>query len=201
MNKWIVLLTTAVQNVKFSKAEVAYRKSLYNFHIKQWLNKTNLSIFVVESTGYTFPELKHPRLTIISLNLNEQYLGSSSVAEAHSIMYILKQIKNDIRFQNCSHILKVTGRYFLENIENKLSNVTQNLDLYLQIHRNNDIKWQHTEYYGVRKELLYNMMDDVKLNLMEHSMYDFSKKYKYCTLGPFYNKVARGGDNMIIEYL
>ena len=51
-------------------------------------------------------------------------------------------IQNNDKYNECTHILKVTGRYYLDNIETVLNNLENNKDLYLQIHRNNNIKWQ-----------------------------------------------------------
>jgi hypothetical protein len=198
-NKWIVLLTTAV-NVNNQENDIENRKIIYSNQIKNWLTKTNMHIFVVESTGCGFPKLNHDRLTIITTNLPK--MNSSSQSEAASISYALNKIKDNEHFKNCSHILKVTGRYFLNNIENTLKNITPNLDVYLQIHKIKN--WQNTEYYGIKKDLINPFIETVLENgLMEHKFDDFilSNNLTSQKIGPFKNNIPRGGDNLLINLL
>jgi hypothetical protein len=151
MNNWIVLLTTAVNNFNNTMQYSDYRKQLYNYQILQWLKRTNYKIVVVESSGYDFPDIVNERLHKVIFKFNSG-LASSSQYEAQSILYALNDIKNEAFYNNCTHILKVTGRYFLENIEEHLNSQPQYKDLYLQKHRNDSIKWQNSEYYGIKKE-------------------------------------------------
>jgi hypothetical protein len=200
MNNWIILLTTAVSNVNNSIHDTEYRKELYNSNILKWLNNTNYIIVVVESSGYDFPDIVNERLYKISLNFETIY--SSSQYEAQSIIYALSKIKNTEFYNNCTHILKVTGRYFLENIEDHLNSHLQFQELYLQKHRNDSIKWQHTEYFGIKKELFLLFIEPIKyIGLIEHRLYDFSIDKSCSYIGYFPNNVRRGGDNLLIENL
>ena len=53
-----------------------------------------------------------------------------------------------------------------------------NKDLYLQIHRNNDRKWQNSEYLGIRKDLLEQLANTIKDDgLFEHKLYEFSLNF------------------------
>lgn len=202
-NKWIILLTTAV-NVN---GEIEYRKQLYKTQILKWLKNTNYYIYVVESTDVDL-NITHERLKFISFELPTIQISSQcesrSRGEAISMSYLLDQIKDDANFIDCTHILKVTGRYFLQNINNVLNECTHNLDVYLQHHYNHNIKWQNTEYYGIRKNILNKFLLTV-LNegLMEHKFYDFIFKNKltFDRIGPFKNNIERGGDKMLIRYL
>ena len=201
INNWIVLLTTAV-NINNDQNDIEKRKIIYSNQIGNWLTQTNMNIFVVESTGYGFPKLKHDRLVILKTNLPK--CGSSSQSEAQSISYALNQIKDNEYFKNCSHILKVTGRYFLYNIENKLKHTKPDLDVYLQIHKNDIIKWQNTEYYGIKKQLFEPFINTVlNCGFMEHKLYEFIllNKLKTQIIGPFKNNICRGGDNMLLNPL
>jgi hypothetical protein len=207
-NNWIVLLTTCVQpkvkkndETEYSNQEINDRKELYIKQINRWLNETNLQIVVVDSSEYKFKEINNNRLTVIDFNIDTT-LNSSSQYEAISIIYALNKMEEMNILNNCTHILKVTGRYFLENIENILNNTEQDLDLYLQIHRNDDIKWQHTEYFGIKKDLLAPMLEPIiNKGLMENNLYNYSLDYNYTKIGPFKNNIKRGGDNLLIENL
>jgi hypothetical protein len=193
-NKWIILLTTAVNNDE-------ERKKIYISAINKWLNNTSFDIFVVESSGYNFDEIKNDRLHVYTFKFNEK-LNSSSQYEAKSILNILNNIKNNEKYKESTHILKVTGRYYLENIESVLNNLENNKDLYLQIHRNNDDKWQNSEYLGIRKDLLSQLANTIKdKGLFENKLYIFSLDKDYIQFGPFKNNVKRGGDNLLLSNL
>ena len=201
MINWIVLLTTAVSNVNNTISDTEYRKELYNSNILKWLNNTNYIIVVVESSGYDFPDIVHDRLYKISFKF-ETGLASSSQYEAQSIIYALEKIKNTDFYNNCTHILKVTGRYFLENIEEHLNSQLQDKDLYLQKHFNDVIKWQNTEYYGIKKELFLSFLEPIiDVGFIEHRLYDFAIDKSCSYIGYFPNNIRRGGDNLLIENL
>lgn len=193
-NNWIVLLTTAV-NLDDSE----YRKELYKNQIIRWLNETNYEIVVVESSGYDFP-IEHVRLHKVIFTITES-LSSSTHYEAKSILYALEKIKEEDYYKNCSHILKVTGRYFLENIENTLKKCEQGVDLYLQKHFSDG--WQNSEYYGIRKNLFALFVSPIIYDnkYMELCLHDFSKNRQICRIGTFPNNVARGGDKLLIKNL
>lgn len=194
-NKWIILLTIAV-NVN---NESEYRKKLYRIQILNWLHYTDYYIYVIESTGAHL-NITHERLKFVSFKLPK--LATSSQSEATSILHILNNIKNDPVYIDCTHILKVTGRYFLHNINGVLNNCVPDLDVYIQ-HRHG-IKSQNTEYFGIRKTLLEKfLLTVVNEGLMENKFYEFilKNKLKVIRIGPFANNVARGGDKQIFRQL
>ena len=201
VNKWCILLTTAI-----GLSDIEYRKELYLMQLEKWVTNTNYFIFIVESTGNgdffnTIKDRYQDRIDIISIRLAPS--TSSSILEAQSIKCAMNHIlQTNI---DITHILKVTGRYCLDTIQNSLENVTPNLDFYIQIHANPTIQWQNTEYYGIRKNLMIPMVDTVIENSahMEHNFYMFihQPQFTSTTLGPFQNEIRRGGDNMLIENL
>lgn len=201
MNKWIVLLTTSISNISNTIKDTQYRIDLYTLQILKWLEKTNYIIIVVESSGYNFPHINHERLHKFTFKF-KNLLSSSSQYEANSILYVLNEIKDTKYYNECSHILKVTGRYFLDGIENHLNSKPQDKDLYLQYHRNEKIQWQNSEYYGIRKNLFNDFLNNVKeIGFMENKLWEFSINKSGCHIGYFKNNIKRGGDNMLIENL
>jgi hypothetical protein len=207
-NKWIILLTTCVnphlQTNYFKKKnnEINYRKKLYVEQINKWISKTNLFIYVVDSSGYEYPEIKEnkDKIKIISFNLNKDICNNSSECEINSIKYAINQINLDEKYINSTHILKVTGRYFLENIDNVLDKTI--LDLYLQYHRNDDIKFQNTEYFGIKKDLINEFIEKYNsTEVIEKHIYIYSLNKKYTMIGKFPNNIRRGGDNLLIKEL
>lgn len=196
-NKWIILLTMAVNVNK----ENEYRKWLYKTQLLNWLSNTNYYIYVVESTGVSL-DITHERLRFFSLELPK--IASSSQSESASILHVLNNIKDDPNFIECTHILKVTGRYFLQNIDSVLNRCVDNLDVYLQHHYNHTTRWQNTEYFGIRKNLFKTfLLRVINEGLIEHKFYEFISKNRltFMRIGPFKNNIARGGDKRIIRYL
>jgi hypothetical protein len=166
----------------------------------KWLKYTPFKIVVVESSGWDFPRIRHERLYKCVFKFDKN--TSSSQSEAASILFALDKIKDMPFYNNCTHILKVTGRYFLYKVDSVLYKAPQNKDLYLQKHRNNLEKWQHTEYYGIRKELFPAFLETVKeIGLVENRLWEFSVKKNYCFIGYFKNNIPRGGDNTLIVNL
>jgi len=209
-NKWIVLLTMCVSpHVKSNEFinendGIEYRKELYVQQINNWLDKTDLYIVVIESSGYTFPEINknNERLKIISFNLDNNDFSNSSDCEVNRMKYGLNKLRTDENYKNCTHILKVTGHYYLENINSVLKNTSPNLDLYLQYHRQDDIKWQNTEYYGIKKELFIDFIKSYNYSQkIENHLYKYSLDKKYTMIGKFPNNIKRDEDNLLIKEL
>jgi hypothetical protein len=214
-NKWIILLTMAI-NVG---NECECRKQLYKTQLLNWLQYTDYYIYVIESTGVDLNifNITHERLKYVSFELHNA--PSSSQSEAISILHILNNIKNDPNYIECTHILKVTGRYFLHNINNVLNKCVQDLDAYVQHHYNHHAslskvvvatklvtpeKWQNTEYYGIRKGLIEEfLLSVINEGVMERKFYDFIIKNKltFMRIGPFKNNIKRGGDKVLIRNL
>ena len=121
-NKWLVLLTTCVKTPSNSIADQIYRIAIYKQQIHKWLKNTNYHIVVVESSGCDICNhiIGHERLHSYKTIITN--CGSSSQSEASSMLYVLDQIKNEDFYIHCTHILKVTGRYYLQNIEHILEN-------------------------------------------------------------------------------
>lgn len=192
--KWIVLLTMCVAPIGLPQKDIDYRKNIYFKQLNRWLTETDLDIFVVESSGFDFG-ISSPKLHIISLNITDK-LNSASQYEALSILYALNRMQNYEQYQNATHILKVTGRYFLPDIEKVLDSQSDD-DLYLQMF--NCKEWQNSEYYGIRKELFYDFISTVGLNdNMEIKLREYQNKHSFSIVGPFPNNVPRGGDKITI---
>ena len=195
--RWIVLLTTSVRGDPS-------RKELYTRQIRRWLDETGFFLYVIESSGYAFPEIpSHDRLRVVAFDLSEK-LNSSSQYEARSILHFLSTVRNEPAFRHATHILKVTGRYFLDGIVGELARLSDDgTDFFLQQHRNDQIRWQNSEYFGIRRDLLENMVTPiVHVGYMEECLYEASRHNgRFRFLHPFPNRIARGGDGLVIDPL
>ena len=118
--KFAILLTSCVRNNNQDDLKMSY----YLKAIDSWLNNTNLPIFIVESSGYTFPEFKNTRLNVCSFDLQNE--PSSSQYEAKSILFAMGQFKEDLK--EYTHILKVTARYYIDSNTDRFENILSNLE-------------------------------------------------------------------------
>jgi hypothetical protein len=125
--------------------------------IKQWLDKTNFKIVLVENSGYKFPELEEyfekykERFELISfreedidndtfdsvgaqaVRLPDDYLYTSKgTSEMFAIYYAYQQ---SVLTKTAKFIIKVTCRYFVPEFEFFLK--TKNIDEYFALRQNN----------------------------------------------------------------
>lgn len=124
------------------------RLAVYLKSIKQWLEKTNMNIVLVENSGYQFEELSEEliaykdRFEIISFVESEVpwaanyfnnviHINSKGASELFAINYAYK---NSILIQEATFIIKVTCRYFVPELEEYLSNIY--LDYYDALRQN-----------------------------------------------------------------
>ena len=193
--KWAVLLTSCVRSTKPNdKRLFYYRRAIIN-----WLLKTNLPLFIVESSGFTFPGFSNSRLNVCTCDLRDR--ASSSQYEADSILFAMDYFKDKLK--DYTHILKVTARYYV-NIENILPNI-KDVDIVLQSQSNNSIEWNNSEIFGFRNGV-ENFLKEIatpNLGIMEKLIYKFSLTHSFDRLPPLKNiyKVPRGGDNLVVNPL
>ena len=145
-----ILLTTTVNvhNKAFLyQIDPQERLNMYLVAVKQWLQKTQFNIILVENSGYLFPELAQEledyknRFEIISFNetLLETcaYLNGNNSKGASELFAIHYAIKNSYILQNnINFIIKITGRFFIPELEEYLKEF--NMDEYDGLTQNNN---------------------------------------------------------------
>jgi hypothetical protein len=109
------------------------RINTYVYSVKKWLYNTNFKILLVENSGYLFPELENEkvlfnnRFEIISFNekdsiesnyYNTHQLSSKGLSELFSINYAFFHSK---LIKPTDFIIKITARFFIDELENYLS--------------------------------------------------------------------------------
>ena len=135
MDNVLIVLTSTVNinNYKnfLHQRDPGERLTCYIKSITQWLEQTNLTICLIENSGYMFPELNEyrekysHRFEIITFNEFENppelqhliYNCSKGASEMYSIIYAYKNTKfrDSVNF-----IIKITCRYFVPSFENFL---------------------------------------------------------------------------------
>jgi hypothetical protein len=185
-SKICILLTTCV-NPSYTQNKLDKRKEIYTDVINKYLTFTNFDIYVVESSGYTFPEFENnPRVKVYSYKNYLKYskylllLNNPSPLEATSIINAISHFN----LNEYQYVIKITGRYFIPNINEILNTIPIGADLILQ--NNQHIFYQHTEIFGCKTKYFKNIMEFIKnYNLVinfEIAVFLYSIKYKYYRL-------------------
>ena len=204
--RWVILLTMCFRRKTIERQQA--HAEVYLGQLNRWLKETNFHIFVVETSG-TPVNFTHPRLSFLTFDDPERTPdGSSSILEANALIFAAREMEKYPAYRAAEYVLKVTGRYFLEDLEQVVRQVTPSKALYLQRHRNADLRggWQNSEYFGIRKVGLQLLGPFVRHQeiLMEVGLHRLSTFVDWDFLHPnkgFPNKMARGGDKQIIDPL
>jgi hypothetical protein len=160
INKFCIVLTSTVYvNPKkrfIYDTDAGNRLKTYLNSIKQWLDKTNLKIVLVENSGYEYPDLDEyiekykERFEIISFKENEvddeifDSVGAQAVRLPEDYLYTSKGTSemfaiyyaylNSKLIKASEFIIKVTCRYFIKDLESFL--LKSNIDNYLALRQN-----------------------------------------------------------------
>lgn len=138
MNATLILTSTVnVHDVRCnSQTRSDDRLCVYLKAIKRWLTETQFNIVLVENSGYVFPELDNEkkmykdRFEVITFKecdvpqseyltkLDDKGLGSKGNHEIFAINYA---IQNSELIQPTSFLIKITARYFINELEDYLS--------------------------------------------------------------------------------
>ena len=188
------------------------RLKLYLDTINEWLKNTNLTIYVVESSNYSFPEYKNnPRVKIFtfkSTNIINCKDCSATPYEAESILKAFKYFN----LNTYDKIIKITGKYFIPGIENLIKNIPDDADIFFQNSNENALKKQNSEIFGCKTKYLPKIMnliiENSKNNInFESTLFLLSQNnemnFKVYTFPIIVlnNPVKRSGDNKIIYSL
>ena len=134
-NKVSIILTTTVNVTKESSFQIDKqdRISTYLKSIRSWLKNTNLNIIVIENSGHEFEELTEElylyknRFEIITFKESQSnypefqmHLQSKGGLEINSIHYAYNK---SIFLKKSLFIIKITGRFFINNFEKFINSI------------------------------------------------------------------------------
>lgn len=132
----ITIILTSTVNVKpnvlrLFQTDKVGRAEIYVKSILQWLNNTRFNIVLVENSGYTYEELNaektnfRNRFEVISFNETEleeaRYLKNNIYKGASEIFAINYAFNNSKLIHKSNFIIKITARYYIDDLENYLS--------------------------------------------------------------------------------
>jgi hypothetical protein len=135
-----IILTTTV-NVNLNKSHIFQkdknvRLNVYLQSILQWLAKTNFNIILVENSGYNYEELNKERelykgrfevITFKESELEEASYLKGDNSKGSSEIFAINYAFHNSKIIHASHfIIKITGRFFIPDLEEYLSNFDLN---------------------------------------------------------------------------
>jgi len=198
-DKICILLTTSVD---YSKPD---RINMYNSVINDYLENTKLNIYIVNSSTnkYFFPEFQNnPRIFIYSF-IQQENGKSSTYYEAISILNAF----NYFNLNKFDYIIKITGRYYIHNIEELINKIPEETEV---IYQNNHLKIikiisQNSEIFGCKTIYLEDIMTNIinSNDIFENNIKKLIYKYKCFRLPKIFltKPVRRGGDKILMKYL
>lgn len=194
--KCIVLLTTCARR---ADGQDEARIHLYETQIRQWLERTSLTIVVVESSNTGFPNLPpHPRLVVLAFDDHVPSGSSSTISEWVSMQYAIDAyLRNHTKPDD--YILKVTGRYFLDGVEAHANAIVADAtspSIFVQTH--GGLGWRNSEYFlmtfsNFQVFVQSHFLHSCQAKLMEQCLADFIRDKTIGVLGPYPNMIPRGG--------
>ena len=226
-NDIAVVLTTAVEPTTMKQdlasrdeldQEIKKRINIYSNVINKYLNNTNINIFIIESTGNSLIGEKYKdnkRISFQTFNKKDNRFfynidnNSTSSYEAYSLL----KAYQIFGLHKYNKILKITGRYYVPNIEKILDEMQDSPDIYVQYLYHEDLVHQRSEVFGMKSYLCPGIMIGVIKNqrLIEEYIFDLYFKHSKNQDPPYIAQrlpkitlekpVQRGGDKKWIKYL
>jgi len=216
MNGITIILTSTV-NVNLQKYIHQKNKTerIYTYikSVVKWLQKTSFNIVLVENSGYDFHELNHlkivyhNRFEIITFNESElpestnlQYIESKGASEIFAIHYAYNHSK---LAKYSLYIIKVTGRYFIPDLEEYLRDFDLNIfDCLTQYNRNRCemVGCHYTKFNYIFNPILVNYKNEYNGHVEEIYKYrTYMCKYTLVCRPFSIEKTKRGGVNLFYK--
>ena len=213
MSTTIILTTTVTvqDKVYLFQTDKNERAQVYTKKIKQWLYESNLRIVVVENTGYTFEELNQEkekfkdRFEVISYVESElesaDFLKGNPYKGASEVFSIEYAYNTSQLCQNADFIIKITGRFFIPQLEEYLKQFDLNQHDVLTQYKPNRCEMlgcHKNHFYTIFNTLLINENGEYNGNVEDIYQYRCSlyKKKIHCMEFPI-EGTQRGGINEV----
>lgn len=155
------------------------RQERYIRIIRKWLSQTDFHIFGVISSGENFFPDTHDRfhpLVFQQTNLKKgRYTAQLSVYEQDSILRAVRYFD----FTPFHFVFKITGKYFIPNLEGVLSQIPADVKLVVQF-RKDTAHTQNSEIVGMRTDIIQDVIAPISLRTtFEMALNQAKAFYKY----------------------
>ena len=163
-NTYCLLLTTY---------NIPDRQHIYKNIIEKWLKHTNFTIFVVDSSGNKI-NIEHPRLHNFSFTQDDTkyYKNKDGPTEAEKNSIIKAIHFFNKKLLDYDIIIKITGKYFIPQLENLIQYIPNDVDIIFQYRNNNILKMQNSEIVGIRSKKILYLMKLIENMLFENMLYN-----------------------------
>lgn len=150
----ICLLLVCCVHTRQNNDEI--RIKWYTDAINKYLETTNLQVRVVESSGYKFP-IEHERLKQYAFTSTlDKGIGFPTRGEAESIL----KVNESGILDDFDTIIKVTGKYYLPELEEEINNIPGNAGIIYQNIKDDSLKSNNSEIFGFRREYTNDIFDE-----------------------------------------
>jgi len=201
--KFCILLTTCYNRQNYTDVQNNEIQTLYKNVIYDWLYMTDLPIFVVDSSGYTYREFSNTRLKVCSFIFPQTQ--SSTVAEANSIKYALDNCRELSKYD---YVVKITGKYYIPNMKGILSKTANGTDFIFQNIKSSNVSLQNSEVFSFKYKLGKDIVNPIVSGecnkIMEERLGEIisSNNYTYSRFPSMINYYSsKRGDNSILYLL
>lgn len=185
MKRITVLLTATIdpKDVIFVKRNDALvREKDYINAIKKWLEKKDFSIVFCENSGYKMDKLKSmiknfPKMETEVLQFNGQDFPKELGKGYGELLIIKYAIQHSKLIRHSDYIIKVSGRYFIKNIEKIRSALLKDSDVYLMADLKRNLTSGDSRVFAFKPSFALNylskfqdLINDSKGFYIEHAL-------------------------------
>jgi len=166
-NKRITLLLTATIDPKgvvfLKRNDPLVREQDYINALKKWIEAVNYPILFCENSGYKIDKIKNITKSY-SNNETEilQFDGQDFPKELGKgygeLLIIEYAIQNSILIEHSDYVIKITGRYFIKNIEKIIIALLRNRNFYVMVDLKRDLTWADSRVFAFKPSFIRNYL-------------------------------------------
>jgi len=157
------------------------RENDYIKSIKRWMEIQQLSIVFCENSGYDIDKIKNVIKNVKNNIEILQFKGQNFPREFGKgygeSMIIDYAIKHSKLIKNSDYVIKVTGRYFIENIEKIATILVKGSDIYIMADLKKNLSWADSRIFAFKSSFIIeyfskfqNILNDSKGFYLEHAL-------------------------------
>ncbi len=157
------------------------RENDYIKAIKKWMDIQQFPIVFCENSGYNIDKIKNDIKNSEKKFEILQFKGNSFPRELGKgygeTMIIDYAIKHSKLIKNSDYIIKVTGRYFIKNIEKMVNTLSRDNDVYVMADLKKNLTWADSRVFAFKPSFFieylskfHNLLNDSKGFYLEHAL-------------------------------
>jgi hypothetical protein len=184
-NRITVLLTATInpKNIMFvQRNDTKTREGDYINSLKMWLQSNIPSLVFCENSGYNLNKIKYLLDKYRNIKTEViQFEGNNFKSEwgkGYGELLIIKYaIQNSNIINSSDYVIKVTGRYFIKNVNKIINFLSMNNDLYVMADLNKNLTWADSRIFAFKPHFILNYLssfqdyiNDSKGFYLEHAL-------------------------------